>query len=360
MFLKENIAGLCAALLLWAPAAYAAPLYSITALPPSTFAYAINNAGQVVGEFAAGAEGRAFSWSGGVLTELGAAGASSTARAISSNGLVAGYTAFGDASRAFVRNGSATTVLGTLGGDSSFGLGVNASGQVVGQANNAAGEFRGFIQTGGEMRDLGTLGGAFALAAGINNAGQVVGEASLDLEFNPTVHAFIYENGAMRDIGTLGGRQSSAAAISEAGHVTGFSFTAGSVEHAFLYIDGTMIDLGTLGGRRSYGYGINVLGQVVGSADLTGDLDTRAFLYSGGAMTDLNSLIDPASGWVLYEARGINDLGQIAAFGCLGDNCQAVLLDVVPQVPEPASMMLVLAGLGVLALRRSSAASRRA
>ena len=360
MFLKTNITTLLAALVLWASPAHAAPLYSITALPPSTYANAINSAGQVVGQFGVGGEGHAFSWSGGVLTDLGMAGATSTAQAVSSNGLVAGYTVTGDAIRAFLRNGAGTTALGTLGGDRSFGLGVNASGHVVGQSTNAANESRGFLYSGGEMRDIGTLGGDFALAAGINNAGQVVGEAALDSGPLSTVHAFIFQDGAMRDIGTLGGRQSSAAAISEGGHVTGYAYTPGSVEHAFLYVDDMMIDLGTLGGGRSYGYGVNALGQVVGGSSLEGDFDTRAFLYSGGAMTDLNSLIDPSSGWVLYEARGINDLGQIAALGCLGDNCQAVLLDVVPQVPEPASVTLVLAGLGLLAAQRASAAFRRA
>ena len=35
-------------------------------------------------------------------------------------------------------------------------------------------------------------------------------------------------------------------------------------------------------------------------------------------MVDLNSLIDPSSGWVLSEANGINDLGQIVGGGSLG------------------------------------------
>ncbi len=249
MFLKATLTTLLAALMLSASPARAAPLYSITALPATTYAYAVNNAGQVVGEYS---EGSAFSWSGGVLTDLGIGGASS-ARAVSSNGLVAGYTSTGESNRAFLRTGSGTAILGTLGGADSFGLGVNASGQVVGQSSNAAGAFRGFIYSGGVMRDIGTLGGDFALAGGINNAGQVVGESSIDNEPIPTVRAFLYDDGTMRDLGTLGGRQSSAAAISESGHVTGYAFTGDSVEHAFLYVDGMMVDLGTLGGGRSFG-----------------------------------------------------------------------------------------------------------
>ena len=39
-----------------------------------------------------------------------------------------------------------------------------------------------------------------------------------------------------------------------------------------------------------------------------------AFLYSGGVMQDLNSLIDPSSGWVLGQATGINDSGQVVGY----------------------------------------------
>ena len=360
MFSKANFAGMLAALLLAVPAAHAAPLYSITALPANTFATAINNAGNVVGEVAVGTEGHAFVWAAGVLTDLGFVGTASAARAISSNGLVAGYTTTSEQSRAFLHDGSGMIPLGTLGGANSTGHGVNALGQVVGQSNNADGAFRGFLYSGGSMTDLGTLGGDFSFAAAINGRGQVVGESSLTFDPVSAVHAFVYEGGVMRDLGTLGGRISSATAINDIGQIAGFAYTAGSVEHAFLSVDGMMIDLGTLGGGRSFGYAINGLGQVVGSASLEGDLDMHAFIYSAGALIDLNSLIDPASGWVLHEARGINDLGQIAAFGCMGESCQAVLLDLVPQVPEPAPVLLMLAGLAALTAGRVSAASRRA
>jgi probable HAF family extracellular repeat protein len=353
---------LLAALLLCASAVHAAPLYSVTALPPDTIAYGINNAGQVTGAVGFGFESRAFVWAAGVLTPLATPGEYSTGHAISSNGLVAGDVSSGSELLAFLHNGSGAVPLGTLGGTRSAAYGVNAAGQVTGQSTNTAGEYRAFIYSGGNMADIGTLGGDFGYGRGINNAGHVVGESSLNNEPMPIpdVHAFLYRDGAMHDLGTLGGRISSASAINEDGHVTGHSYTDRSVEHAFLYVDGTMIDLGTLGGGRSFGYGINGLGQVVGTSDVADDLERHAFIFNAGMMTDLNSLIDPASGWVLHDARGINDLGQVAAFGCLGENCQAVVLELVSQVPEPGSVTLMLAGLGLLGARRFSAASRRA
>ena len=47
--------------------------------------------------------------------------------------------------------------LGTLlGGDESTGYGINASGQVTGQAYTAGGEYHAFLSSGGGMTDLAT------------------------------------------------------------------------------------------------------------------------------------------------------------------------------------------------------------
>src|SRR4051794_34524752 len=50
--------------------------------------------------------------------------------------------------------------LGTLGGADSLGLGINDSGQVVGQSDTADGHTHAFLYSQGVMADLGTLGGA--------------------------------------------------------------------------------------------------------------------------------------------------------------------------------------------------------
>ena len=106
------------------------------------------------------------------------------------------------------------------------------------------------------VTDLGTLGGGTSKGYGINARGQVTGEAVTPAG---VFDAFQYAPGSgMTDLGTLGGGSSTGYAINASGQVTGVAVTANGVLHAFLYTSGNgMIDLGTLGGGTSKGYGMN-------------------------------------------------------------------------------------------------------
>ena len=80
---------------------------------------------------------------------------------------------------AVIWNDGGMTDLGTLGGDSSYALGVNDNGQVVGYSFLADNSTRhAFIWSASAgMTDLGTLpGGAWSEAQKINNAGDIAGE----------------------------------------------------------------------------------------------------------------------------------------------------------------------------------------
>jgi probable HAF family extracellular repeat protein len=148
--------------------------------------------------------------------------------------------------------------------------------------------------------------------------------------------------GGLTDLGVLGGVVRYPAAsginaiaygINAAGQIVGTSTYNGApfyyAQHAFLTTaSGPMVDLGTLGGNFSNAFGINASGQIVGSASTSGDAAGHGFLYAGGVMNDLNTMIGSASGWQITNASSINDSGQIVGQGNLSDgSAHAVRMD---------------------------------
>ncbi len=244
-------------------------------------------------------------------------------------GTVVGYSnPFGDVvGRAFIFKNGSLRALGTLGGQVSQASGLNDSGQIVGWSDNAARTwYHAALFENGVPRDLGTLGGTRSEAYAISESGIVVGRSYTGND--AALHAFSFDGVNMHDLGTLGGPESIAYAINEFGLIIGTAQSGGNgVFHAYVHDGITMRDLGTPGGTQSSAYGINARGTIVGEFQ-TPDFDRHAFLNDDAGMHDLNDLIDTTSGWVIKDARGINDRGQIAANGCLPTNeCRALRLD---------------------------------
>jgi probable HAF family extracellular repeat protein len=93
------------------------------------------------------------------------------------------------------------TDLGTLpGGSGSFGIDINASGQVTGYSHTGEFVFRAFLWDG-TMQDLGTLGGTFSTGVAINAAGQVTGYSYLAGDLVP--HVFLWDGTVMQDLNAL-------------------------------------------------------------------------------------------------------------------------------------------------------------
>jgi probable HAF family extracellular repeat protein len=201
------------------------------------------------------------------------------------------------------------TDLGTLAGPyiSSAAYGINAAGQVVGDATGSSGAYQeAFLWQNGVMQDLGVHGHAF----GINNANpvQVVGQGITA----DTPYAFLWQNGTAQDLGG-GTATGSAAGVNDSGEVVGW--TAPST--AFLWQNGNMQNLRALtGGSESAARAINNSGQVVGYSEKIQyplgkkggqpSITFTAVLWQNGKITSLGTL-----GGANSSATAINDLGQV-------------------------------------------------
>ncbi len=356
--------------------AEAGPLYRITTLPTTsgTFSFdtgfGLNASGQIVGSGlnpAVGNVPQAFVTTPSSRTYLGGlAGPAgqSNGYAINNTGQAAGitWTASGDP-RGFVSTPGGIVSLGTLGGTQSVANAINNAGQVAGWSSLPGDQqFRAFVSGPGGLTALGTLGGFSSIAYGINDAGRVAGTSYLT--GNAVAHAFVTgASGALIDLGTLGGTgNSDAFAINNAGQVVGRAATASGQTHAFITGASGLVDLGSLG-TDSTAFAVNNAGAVVGGSTLING-ETHPFLWQDDVLSDLTTLIDPndpflATWQVLswYEARGINDAGQILVnaqtSGPGGPGFHPLVLTPVTEVPEPTTIALFGAGLlGLLPWRR--------
>ncbi|HUB83448.1 MAG TPA: hypothetical protein VMB03_31835 [Bryobacteraceae bacterium] len=286
------------------------------------------------------------------LTDLGAVGPNGQPYIVANQGLVGGSSTFPDNTlHAVVWYAGEQLDISTPGlkGINSQAIGINQSGQIVGetgtQTMDPAGEdFCGFAALGltasgqtcvpflwayGVMTPLSTSGNN-GVANKINNRGEVAGTEETDtadpncpapqkFQFKPVV----WINGQSHQLPTYSGdTDGTAMAINEKGQVVGTSGDCAAFNpisqtylqplHAILWEDGVPVDLGNLGGT-GHGNGIEAVnlnnhGQVVGNSDLKGDANFHGFLWSPEkGMSDIGTL----PGDVNSLAIGINDAGDV-------------------------------------------------
>jgi probable HAF family extracellular repeat protein len=249
-----------------------------------------------------------------------------TARGINASGVVVGTASIGgsDIGQAVRWQSGTATLLGTLGtGSFSDARAVNATGTVVGTSYSNGGSLLGihaFRYSGASgMVDL-TPDADYAAAEGINDAGQITGSRH--------GRAFRLTGTTFTDLGVPSGfAQSFGVAINGNGQVAGHVISAdGNTERIFRYNDGIgMQILGGLG-EHNTAFGMNAAGDVVGEGLPVLGL-RQGFIYTDAAgMQGLNQLIEPASGWYILGAGGINDAGQIVGWASGPSGQRAVLL----------------------------------
>jgi probable HAF family extracellular repeat protein len=339
-------------------------------------------------------------WSGGsVITDLGSSGLNSSAFGVNDSGLAVGQAEiaamdpggedFCGSQAMGLPSTGATCVpfaaqygtmkpLRTLGGANGQANAVNSRGQIAGATENTIidpacpspqkYQFKPVLWQGEDVEELPTAGSdRNGLAQGVNENGDLVGASGSCTGFNPDtglhmqpLHALLWQAGRMVDLGNLGGMGlimgHFAHTINNIGEVVGWSDVVGDqAVHAFRWtMLGGMEDLGTLAGDgHSVGIGLNDGGVITGISIAPDFSSIRAFVWSGGAMTDLNQLIPATSALYLLTACSVNARGEITGFAVDSQgNLHGYLAEPVSAVEDGVA-------LGVSELKLSDAARER-
>jgi len=331
--------------------------YSISELPSAggCWAYTINDAGSVAG----GCNATATIWQGGQPSTLGKlpGGTYSLAASINLAGQTVGDSDLGDSRPHLVlyRNGSIVNVdpsapnshavfisganvivgnalkgFGTCnswvaaiyvedprkpgsfkrtdlqpapGGDGNvrceFATGANQALQVVGLMQNSVFGHLGAFWNNDAKHTLTLLqpypGDYFTNAYGINDLGQVVGESQsgIDIQNRPVMWSADASHTPVNLPLVAGDNWGSASAINNLGQIVGFSASV-----------------------------------VVGPTGIYTYATQHYVLWQNGTVTDLQSLIDPLSGWTITGVLSINDNGQVLGTGT--HNGQSTLFVMTP------------------------------
>ena len=320
---------------------------------------AINERGDIAGVTYGVIPYRALLWTNGATLDLGTLGGpASTALGLNDRGEVVGIAEMANLERrAFLYHDGVMNDLGTLpGGRSSAATGINAAGQIVGSSEAYCGSrcpscpdcivWRAFRYHNGTMIDLGTLGGESSYGISINANGDIVGGSdTADGERKP----FVFRNGVMTAL--LGGPDHQAEDINASGTVIGrsygFSWEGGgdgwvvmTGSGAIIWIGGGVEELDpALGPLGREPLRINDRDQVIGNHSDLSQRDRIAavpFLWENWRAQNLESLLVPgAPSWTISAAMDINNRGQIAAIGPSDEHgCEALRLDPVPTAVE--------------------------
>lgn len=307
----------------------------------------INSSGAVIGTISLPSSSLGFTWSASsgytYLAPLSSYTAS-YAEGVNDRGQVVGYSySSANGYRACLwESGKPVEDLGVLGSGGtqhSFAFAINSAGQVVGRSDTDNGYSHAFLwspTTG--MQDLnGATSPDYARPWGIDDYGTVVGQRGL--------HAFVWTASAgMTDLGFTPTHIPNIIAydVNNSGQILCNPLSTSGQGEASIWQNGKQVveaigllpDMGTA--PASVGSDINNLGQIAGTAD-----HYRPFIWNA---TDGIQALSLPTGFAWQYASAINDAGVIAGYGRDSAGISHLLL--WTPVPEPSSLLALLAGLG--------------
>jgi probable HAF family extracellular repeat protein len=235
--------------------------------------------------------------------------------------------------------------INSLGGKESYYLDINIQNQIAGRNIVSQTDAAGIVQTfekpvfveNGNVTNLAELGGNGGTAQSINGQGTIVGYLDQDGALNgeEKYAAIVWKLDAsgqyvLENLGTFSDEQARAVDINNAGSIIGASNNNAVAATAttpaiaatstpFILRNGEFTSIGSLGGRTGSVSEINEFGTVVGASQIAAGTN-RAYVWSLGVQTDLNSLVTSAltvngAAVTLTSALSVNNFGDIVATG---------------------------------------------
>jgi probable HAF family extracellular repeat protein len=227
--------------------------------------------------------------------------------------------------------------INSIGGKESYYLDINVQNQIAGRNIVSEKDAAGVVQTferpvfieNGTVTRLADQGGNGGTAQSINNQGTIVGYLDQDKALNgeEKYAAIVWKLDAsgqyvLENLGTFGDEQARAIDINNAGQIIGATNSGSGVtatSSPFIIRDGEYTSIGSLGGKTGAATEINEFGTVVGTSQIASGVN-RAYVWSMGVQTDLNSLVTNAltvngAAVTLTSAVSINNFGDIVATG---------------------------------------------
>ncbi len=233
--------------------------------------------------------------------------------------------------------GSYNLAINSIGGKESYYLDINSQNQIAGRNIVSETDTAGVVQTferpvfveNGVVTRLAESGGNGGTAQSINGQGTIVGYLDQDGTLNgeEKYAAVVWKLDAsgqyvLETLGTFGDEQARAIDINNAGSIIGATNSgsgATATSSPFILRNGEYTAIGSLGGRTGSATEINEFGTVVGTSQIASG-SNRAYVWSLGVQTDLNSLVTSAltvngAAVTLTNAVSVNNFGDIVATG---------------------------------------------
>ena len=172
------------------------------------------------------------------------------------------------------------------------------------------------------MQDLGTLGGNTSYAIGINDNGEVVGYSYL--ADNVTTHAFTWTAaGGMVDLGSLpGGTSTQGSCINNAGNVGGNGIDANGRQVPFFWsaTGGFQTLPENTGDSRNYSFGINDRDELTGQQYGSGNSGEIVHAFFWAPIDGIKQNLPPLTGGLHTVGNSINNKEQITGTASVPNN----------------------------------------